>query len=166
MSHIIEWHRVPLSGQWDHPRYLVPSSWTVSLVFAPLQRCGRQNKVSVLSGSENRQSFQEAVSTGLIYDLCIECPLQSFWMLERLWDLCFVFFFLPLQTEKCVFHLWGAPSALSEKVFVWIAPHVQIYACGSRGPCHQGLINSDTGLTVLLLRWCISPHMCRGLESI
>lgn len=148
------------------PRCFVRSSWTGSLVFVPLQTCGRQDQVSVLSGSKTRQSFQEAVSTGLIYDLCIECPPQSFWMLEWLWDLCYFFFSFPPQTEKCVFHLWGAPSALSEKVFVWIAPHVQIYACGSRGPCHQGLINSDTGLTVLLLRWCISPHMCRGLESI
>lgn len=81
------------------PSYFVRSSWTGSLVFVPLQTCGRQNQVSVLSGSKTRLSFQEAVSTGLIYDLCIECPLQSFWMLEWLWDLCY-FFFLPSPNRK------------------------------------------------------------------
>lgn len=84
------------------PRCFVRSSWTGSLVFVPLQTCGRQNQVSVLSGSKTRQSFQEAVSTGLIYDLCIECPLQSFWMLEWLWDLCY-FFFPSLPKQKSVY---------------------------------------------------------------
>lgn len=51
------------------------------------------------------------------------------------------FFFSPPNRKVCI----PPPSALSEKLFVWIARRAQIYACGSRGPCHQGLINSDTG---------------------
>lgn len=91
------------------------------------------NKVSVLSGSEKRKCFLEAVNTGLIYDLCrvFRCSNNS----EG-----FVISFPP-NRKVCI----PPPSARSEKLFIWIARHVQIYACGSRGPCHQGLINSDTG---------------------
>lgn len=103
---------------------------------------------------EERKGFLVAVNTGLICDLCrvFGSSNNSESLVIR-----------PPSPNRIV--CIPPPSALSERLFVWAAGRADWCVWEPRS-VSPGVDSLWRRLTVLSLRWCISPHMCREFKGI